>query len=312
MIRLDDVAVGLLDRALRRPARRHGVVPARRARLLRGAPHSARQGHGLRGPRPRAVDADGLFAGAVAESMATRGARHRAGRRRQVAPAPGVHRVGPPAARSRRGAVRRGRLRWAPGSPFAMLGRRHPPRRRHASTASRWRSRRRKLARARGPARRPRGRARVAAFLGELAARRSPTTTTRRCAPRARTRSSWATHAPRLGGLADRRVRGAARCCWCSRICTGATCATVRFVDASLRNLARRAADGAGAGAPRGGRALPGLWAERERRRRSSSAPLSSKGQRAAGARGARRRRRRGRSRASSSAPTATRSTWRS
>ena len=147
-IRLDDVAVGLLD--TRFEIRRDGTAP-----FLRGERDMFEVKRNLLG---KATDFVGrgremsmltnLYAGTVAESMASAVLVVGRGGRRQVAPAPGVRRVGAAPARSRRGAVRRSAIRWARARRSRRWAARSgaPPAftraRRSRSSATSWRARR--------------------------------------------------------------------------------------------------------------------------------------------------------------------------
>ena len=188
-IRLDDVAVGLLD--TRFEIRRDGTAP-----FLRGERDMFEVKRNLLG---KATDFVGrgremsvltnLYAGTLAESMASAVLVVGRGGRGQVAAAPGVRRMGAAPARPGRGAVRHRRFAGR-GLAVRDAGARDPARGRH----SRGRSDRDQARQARPSASRRHvdreSCARVAAFLGRDRQRSvSPTATTTRSAPRAPTRS---------------------------------------------------------------------------------------------------------------------------
>ena len=234
-----------------------------------------------------------------------------AGGRRQVAPAAGADRVGAAPARARRGAVRRRRFAGR-GLAVRHARARHPPRRRHPRRRA-ARGAARQAGRARRAPRRPRGRARASPRSSARSpTSASPTSRTTRCARRAQN--------PQLMGDGMRRAWED----WLAAECAAhpvllvledlhwGDLGTVSFIDAALRNLRDQPLMVLALARPEVRRAVPRALAGARAADDPPGAAVAARG-REAGARGAGRRcrRRRGR-RGSSSAPTATRSTWRS
>ena len=166
--------------------------------------------------------------------------------------------------------------RWAPARRSRMLGARDPAGGRHP---------RRRAARGAPRASCARASARHVDREARRAGRRVPRRARRRAVPRRATATALraARGDPQLMGDGMRRALED----WLAAECAAhpvllvledlhwGDLGTVSFVDAALRNLRDAAAHGAGAGAPRGARALPRPVGRARRRRRSGSAPLA-------------------------------------
>ena len=274
-------------RALRGPPRRHRALPARGAGRDRRRAPAAGQGDAVRRPRARDVDADQPLCRHGRRVGRHAGAGHRLGRRRKIAAAAGAGRVGAAPARSRRDPVRRRRFgrrrvalrdarprhpagggnrrrRTAGSAAGEAGGARRPPRRsRGARAGHRVSGRDRRRAVCRRERRRQRGPAHGA---------RQPSADGRR-------------HAARLRRLADGRVRGPPGAAGARGSALGRS-GNGELPRQRAAQPARPAAHGAGAGASRGGGAVPRDLDGAPPADHSPRAALAAR-QRAAGAAGA-------------------------